>query len=217
MENKLVFFKGVSELPDGLTLADYEYRFYQDNAGKTVLSVEIEELADGNVIAYDSAEEKWKNSNTDALVGPQGPEGPQGPAGPEGPEGPAGSKGDTGDTGAVGPQGSDGDSAYEVAVENGFAGTEAEWLSSLVGAKGDTGDTGPQGIQGETGATGATGPQGPQGIQGDVGPTGATGATGPEGPQGDPGVVAATAPITYDSGTQTVALGAVTWGNLANV
>lgn len=47
--------------------------------------------------------------------------------------------------------------------------------------------TGPAGPSGPTGATGATGPQGP---------TGATGATG---------VVAATSPITYDSGTQTVA------------
>ena len=62
---------------------------------------------------------------------------------------------------------------------------------------------GPQGPTGATGATGATGPQGPQGIQGvkgDKGDTGATGATGPA------GVVAATAPITYNSGTQTVAM-----------
>lgn len=31
-----------------------------------------------------------------------------------------------------------GDSAYEVAVENGFEGTEAEWLASLKGADGRT-------------------------------------------------------------------------------
>lgn len=46
-----------------------------------------------------------------------------------------GEKGDTGATGATGPQGiqgEDGLSAYEVAVENGFVGTEAEWLASLV-------------------------------------------------------------------------------------
>lgn len=45
-----------------------------------------------------------------------------------------GEKGDTGATGATGPQGiqgEDGLSAYEVAVENGFVGTEAEWLASL--------------------------------------------------------------------------------------
>ncbi len=36
-------------------------------------------------------------------------------------------------------------SAYEIAVENGFVGTEEEWLASLKGEKGDTGDTGPSG------------------------------------------------------------------------
>lgn len=71
------------------------------------------------------------------------------------------------------------------------------------------GPAGPKGDTGATGATGATGPAGPQGEQGiqgpkgdtgDTGPTGATGATGPA------GVVAATAPVTYDAPTQTVAL-----------
>lgn len=36
----------------------------------------------------------------------------------------------------------DGKSAYEVAVENGFAGTEAQWLESLVGPQGEKGDPG---------------------------------------------------------------------------
>jgi len=48
----------------------------------------------------------------------------------------------------------EGDSAYEIAVQNGFEGSESEWLDSLVG---------PQGPQG---AQGATGPQGPQGVTG---------------------------------------------------
>lgn len=38
-----------------------------------------------------------------------------------------------------GQDGAKGDSAYEVAVVNGFVGTEAEWLLSLKGAKGDDG------------------------------------------------------------------------------
>ena len=41
--------------------------------------------------------------------------------------------------------GPEGKSAYEVAVEEGYVGTEEEWLASLVGPQG------PQGIQGETG------------------------------------------------------------------
>ena len=64
--------------------------------------------------------------------------------------------------------GIEGKSAYQVAVDNGFVGTESEWLASLKGAKGDTGATGPQGPQGIQGPTGATGPQGPQGATGNV-------------------------------------------------
>lgn len=45
----------------------------------------------------------------------------------------------------------DGASAYEVAVANGFEGTEAEWLESLIG---------PQGATGATGATGKDGTDG---------------------------------------------------------
>lgn len=40
--------------------------------------------------------------------------------------------------GAGGAPGADGASAYEVAVANGFVGTEAAWLASLVGADGDS-------------------------------------------------------------------------------
>jgi hypothetical protein len=50
------------------------------------------------------------------------------------------------------------------------------------------------------GAVGVAGPQGPTGA------TGATGAQGPQGIQGNTGVVTASAPITYDSGTQTVGI-----------
>ena len=41
--------------------------------------------------------------------------------------------------------GSDGKSAYEIAVDRGFAGTEEEWLVSLVGPKGDKGEPGQDG------------------------------------------------------------------------
>lgn len=56
--------------------------------------------------------------------------------------------------------GKDGASAYELAVKNGFTGTEAEWLASLKGAdgeKGEKGDAGPQGEKGDTGDAGADG------------------------------------------------------------
>jgi hypothetical protein len=94
---------------------------------------------------------------------------------------------------------SSGLSAYQVAVNNGFVGTEQQWLDSLVGSDGIQGATGPQGIQGDTGLTGpqgSTGATGPQGIQGNTGATGpqgiqgqsgATGSTGPQGIQGETG------------------------------
>lgn len=80
--------------------------------------------------------------------------------------------------------GADGASAYEIAVENGYTGTEAEWLSSLKGEKGDAGEQGIQGIQGEKGDTGE---QGLQGIQGEKGEKGDTGAAGKDGINGTDG------------------------------
>ena len=81
-----------------------------------------------------------------------------------------------------------GASAYEVAVNEGFVGTEAEWLASLVGADGPEGSPGSTGPQGVAGATGPEGPQGIQGIQGIQGGSGADGAVGPQGVQGIQGV-----------------------------
>lgn len=77
------------------------------------------------------------------------------------------------------------------------------------GTQGPPGPVGPAGSAGPQGANGATGPQGnpgPVGPQGAEGATGATGADGPAGAAGPAGVVAATAPLAYDAGTQTVSL-----------
>ena len=83
--------------------------------------------------------------------------------------------------------GADGASAYEIAVENGYTGTEAEWLSSLKGEKGDAGEQGIQGIQGEKGDTGEQGLQGIQGEKGEKGEKGDTGAAGKDGMNGTDG------------------------------
>ena len=53
-----------------------------------------------------------------------------GPQGEVGPQGPRGLRGDKGNPGA---NGADGKSAYEIAVDHGFVGTEEEWLASLTG------------------------------------------------------------------------------------
>ena len=83
-----------------------------------------------------------------ALFSANGTPGPAGAAGPQGPTGPIGP---AGATGADGTNGTNGSSAYQIAVANGFVGTEATWLSSLQGIQGLTG------AQGSAGATGATG------------------------------------------------------------
>lgn len=51
-------------------------------------------------------------------------------------------------------KGDPGKSAYEIAVEQGFVGTEEEWLESLKGADGAQGLQGEQGPQGEPGVSG---------------------------------------------------------------
>jgi hypothetical protein len=84
--------------------------------------------------------------------------------------------------------GQKGDSAYQVAVKNGFVGTETEWLESLKGADGKDGIDGKDGEKGETGERGLQGIQGERGLQGEVGATGATGAKGDQGIQGIQGL-----------------------------
>lgn len=123
----------------------------------------------------------------------------------------------TGAKGNQGIEGMKGLSAYEVAVENGFEGTEAEWLESLQGGpQGPEGPAGPAGADGKTVRSGSGVPSSGLGVDGDfyintsantiygpktsgswgsptslVGPQGATGATGPTGPAGNPVIVVA--------------------------
>lgn len=134
---------------------------------------------------FEGTEEEWLES----LQGETGPQGPQGEQGETGPAGvtdvevdvspssgtPAGTASVYDGTLSLHFTGLKGESAYEVAVENGFEGTEEEWLASLVGPQGQQGI---QGVQGPQGIQGATGPQG------ETGATGATGATGPQGETG---------------------------------
>lgn len=60
----------------------------------------------------------------------------------------------------------DAKSAYVIALEHGFIGSEDEWLESLKGAKGEQGEQGIQGVQGEKGQNGKDGTNGTNGIDG---------------------------------------------------
>ena len=60
-------------------------------------------------------------------------------------------KGEPGTNGNDGQAGADGKSAYDIAVENGFNGTESEWLESLHGQNGQNGTNGQPGANGNDG------------------------------------------------------------------
>lgn len=71
--------------------------------------------------------------------GEQGPQGPRGEKGEQGEQGPRGYRGDKGETGDQGPKGNQGDigprgfSAYEIAVQHGYTGTEEQWNAEETG------------------------------------------------------------------------------------
>jgi hypothetical protein len=160
MENKFLFYQAVSALPEGLSLSDYEWKFYSDNAGKQILTVTLTDVEDGQTLVYDADAGQWVNG--------------------------AGGGG-TGVTVTVG------------TVEPTDPATGDIWF--------DTTDDTLYLFDGTVFAA-SVGP---------VGPKGDTGDTGPAGPPGPTGVVAATLPITYDSGTQTVGFDGSAVGNLTEV
>ena len=181
---------------------------YAFAAGSVIRPQDIE-------FALKSTRDIAEEARDQAAEGPQGPQGPAGPAGPAGDTGPQGDTGATGPQGATGAQGPQGDSAYDIAVAEGFVGTQSEWIASVEGVQGPAGPTGATGPAGPTGAQGpqgdsayqsalntgfsgteaewiasvqgVEGPAGPAGPQGPQGPQGATGPTGPTGPQGNVG------------------------------
>ena len=114
--------------------------------------------------------------------------------------------------GANGEKGTDGKSAYQIAVEQGYQGSESDWLSSLKGDKGEKGNTGAKGNPGQDGADGKSayaiavehgyedsedkwllslkgekGDAGERGEKGDTGLQGERGERGETGQQGEQG------------------------------
>ena len=109
--------------------------------------------------------------------------------------------------GANGEKGTDGKSAYQIAVEQGYQGSESDWLFSLKGDKGDKGNTGAKGNPGQDGAGGKSAYaiavehgyedseekwllslKGEKGDTGDPGDRGLQGVPGEKGEKGDAGV-----------------------------
>ena len=145
-------------------------------------------------------------AGADGAQGPQGVPGNEGPQGIQGPQGPVGPQGPQGEQGPSGQDGAPGKSAYEIAVEDGYTGTSAEWLESLVGPQGPEGPSGASGAPGknayelavEAGFTGTSA----EWLDSLVGPEGPSGAQGPAGPSGFSPTVSTTPITTGTSGTQ---------------
>ncbi len=129
-----------------------------------------------------------------------------------------GAKGDQGATGETGQAGQPGLSAYQLAANAGFKGTEAEWLDYL-----RKGPQGPQGTPGKDGKDGQSAYQiwlnnghkgtetdflnsliGQRGEQGPQGEPGKNGQDGAQGPQGQPGLNG------KDGATPTLKIGTIT-------
>lgn len=76
-------------------------------------------------------------------IGPTGLQGPTGPSGPQGEIGPAGPQGLQGEPGFTGAAG---ESAFDIWIEAGNQGTEADFLTSLQGTNGENGQPGEVGV-----------------------------------------------------------------------
>lgn len=79
---------------------------------------------------------------------------------------------------------SDGKSAYEIALDHGFVGTEEQWLESLRGDNGTDGRDGSDGTDGSDGASGLRGEDGKDGADGKDGKDGTDGKDGADGKDG---------------------------------
>ena len=132
---------------------------------------------------YPGTEQAWLASlkGDKGDTGEPGAAGEKGEPGEKGDTGAAGKDGRDGTDGAAGRDGENGASAYEIAVQHGYSGSETAWLESLNGADGAKGDTGAAGAKGEKGDTGATGAKGEKGDKGDPGATGVAGKDGADG------------------------------------
>ena len=89
---------------------------------------------------------------SDGMHGKDGAQGLRGFDGAPGEKGRDGVDGLPGTPGKNGVDGKDGKSAYQIAVAQGFAGSEAAWLLSLKGEKGEKGDPGSGGSGTDTAA-----------------------------------------------------------------
>lgn len=93
-------------------------------------------------------------------------------------------KGEPGFTPKKGIDYTDGKSAYQIALDNGFEGTQEDWLESLKGQQGEKGEQGIKGEKGDAFKYDDFTPEQLAALKGDKGDKGDTGAQGEQGIQG---------------------------------
>ena len=159
--------------------------------------------------AFGERMDVWEKRIAAIPAGPRGEKGDPGESikGDKGDPGDVGQKGDQGERGADGARGGDGKdggpgvagdagqagkSAYQLAVERGFTGTELQWLDSLSGKPGRDGINGKDAAPVDTAAVAREAAAlVPAPKDGRDGAPGATGETGPAGKNADPAMIAA--------------------------
>ncbi len=185
-----------NNLPDNVVIWDDENNqfTYIDSTGEThEIDISLTETLTGIIDNEDGTISYFDEEGEETIIN-YGQEGEQGPVGPPGA---------AGQDGTDGQDGLDGKSAYELAVENGFNGSEQDWLDSLEGAAGEDGTDGQDGLDGksayevavENGFNGSEqdwldsleGAAGENGIDGADGIDGQDGADGQDGIDGEDG------------------------------
>ena len=141
---------------------EYSFNLVTGDIDISMISLPAAALAYKEIKTTSDYKEIPSGSSTSGASGASGTQGPQGEPGPKGdkgekgdkgdpgPQGPKGDKGEKGDKGDKGDPGPKGKSAYEVAVDTGYVGSESEWVESLQGEPGRPGPQGSPGIPGES-------------------------------------------------------------------
>jgi hypothetical protein len=133
---------------------DYQARLAESLADRAALTNQVQSLATDmhdeaeNRATYDAslqAAVSGLNARVDNIQLTPGPAGKDGTNGKDGAPGTPGRDGTDGKTGTPGANGADGKSAYQIARDNGYGGTQTQWLASLTGAQGATGAKGDPG------------------------------------------------------------------------
>lgn len=151
---------------DGKSVSTEEVKELVNDAVKEIPKIKGDKGDKGESAFQQAVDDGFLGTEKEWLESLKGKDGKDGTNGKDGKDGTNGKDGES-IRGARGEDGDPGMSAYQIAVNNGFVGSEREWLDSLRGEsiKGDKGDKGDRGesIKGDPGKDGKDGKDGQRG------------------------------------------------------